>query len=129
MAIVPEADEAEEFVHFGFEGAARDAAEAAGELEVLAAAEVGIEVRFLGDVAEAALEALEVAADVLAVEEDASAGGFEQAGEHLDGGAFAGAVGAEIAQDLAGADGEADAIHGGRSDEGLAEIESFEHGR
>ena len=102
-------------------------AEAAGELEVLAATQMGIEVRFFGDVAEATLEALEVAADVLAMKEDASAGGFEEAGEHLDGGAFAGSVGAEIAQDLTGADGEADAIHGGWSYERFAEIEGFEH--
>jgi hypothetical protein len=129
VAIVPEADEAEEFVHFGFEDAAGKAAQAAGELEVFAAAEVGIEVGLLGDVAEAALEALQVAADILAVEEDASAGRLEQAGEHLDGGALAGAVGAEIAQDLARADGEADRVHGGGTDEGLGEIKGFEHER
>jgi hypothetical protein len=54
VAIVPEADEAEDLVHFGFEDAAGKAAQTAGELEVLAAAEVGIEVGLLGDVAEAA---------------------------------------------------------------------------
>jgi hypothetical protein len=63
------------------------------------------------------------------VEEDASAGGLEEAGEHLDGGALAGAVGAEIAQDLAGTDGEADRVHGGGTDEGLGEIEGFENTR
>src|ERR1017187_8066380 len=129
VAIVPEADEAKELVHFGFEDAARDAAQTAGELEVFAAAEVRIEVGLLGDVAEAALEAFEIAADVLTVEEDAPTGGLEQSGEHLDGGTLAGAVGAEIAQDLAGADGDADRVHGGRADEGLGEIEGFEHGR
>jgi hypothetical protein len=127
VATVPEADEAEEIVHFGFERAARNAAEAAGELEVFAAAEVGIEVGLLGDVAQAALKGFEIVPDVLAMEEDASAGGFEEAGEHLDSGAFAGAVGAEVAQDLARVDGEADGIDGRGSDEGLGEIEGFEH--
>ena len=128
VAIVPEADEAEEFVHFGFEDAAGNAAQTAGELEVFAAAEVGIEVGLLGDVAEAALEALEVAADVLAVEEDASAGGLEEAGEHLDGGTFAGAVGAEIAEDLAGAYGEADRVDGGGPMKVLARLRASSMG-
>jgi hypothetical protein len=128
VALVPEADEAEEFVHFEFEGPAGKSTEAAGELEILAAAEVGIEVGLFGDVAEAALEAFEIAADVLTLEEDASAGGLEEAGEHLDGGAFSGTVGAEIAENLTRLDGEADRIHGGWSDEGLGEIESFQHG-
>lgn len=42
VAVGPESDEVEEVVHFGFEGVAGNAAEAAGELEVLAAGEVGI---------------------------------------------------------------------------------------
>jgi hypothetical protein len=129
VAVVEEADEAQEFVHLGFQDAARKAAQAAGELEVLAPAEVRIEVGFLGDIAEAALKALQVAADILAVEEHASAGGFQQSGEHLDGGAFAGTVGTEIAQDLTGTDGEADTIHSRGTDEGLGKIEGFEHRR
>jgi hypothetical protein len=127
VAVVEEADEAQEFVHFGFQDAARKAAEASGELEILAPTEVRIEVGFLGHIAQAALKAFQIAADILAVEEHASAGGFQQSGKHLDGGAFAGTVGAEIAEDLAGTDGEADAIHGGGTDEGLGEIEGFEH--
>src|SRR5438477_5800971 len=117
----------QELVHFGLEDAPLNAAEAASELEVLSPAEVRIQVGFLGDIAEAALEALQLAANILAVEEDASAGGLQQAGEHLDGGAFAGTVGAEIAEDLAGTDGEADAIHSRGTNEGLDEIEGFEH--
>ena len=44
---------------------------------------------------------------------DGAAGGREQAGEHLDGGGFAGAVGAEEAEELAGLDGEVDVVDGG----------------
>ena len=58
VAVGPESDQVEEFIHFGLEGAAGDAAEAAGELEVFTAREVGIEVGFLGDVPQAALEGL-----------------------------------------------------------------------
>ena len=54
--------------------------------------------------------------------------GLEQAGDHLDGGAFAGAVGSQVAEDLTGAKRKADAIHGWRPDEGLGQIEGFKHG-
>jgi len=60
VAVIPECEGAEEFVHARVEDAARDAAEAAAELEVLAAGEVGVEVGFFGDVADAALEGGEV---------------------------------------------------------------------
>jgi hypothetical protein len=119
VALVPESDEAQEFVHLDFEGAARNPAQAAGELQIFAAAEVGIEVWFLGDVPEAALVTFEISAYILAVKEDAAAGRLQQSGEHLDGGALASAVGSEIPEDLAGMDGEAHRIHGGWSDEAL----------
>jgi hypothetical protein len=84
-------------------------------------------VGLLGHVTETPLKALKVTADILAVEEYAPVGGFQQSGQHLDGSAFAGTVRPEIAEDLSGADGEANAIHGGRTDESLSEIEGFEH--
>ena len=104
MAVVPQADQAEQFVHLAVEREAGYPAETSGELQIFAAGEVRIEVRLLGDVADAALEGLEVAVDVLAVEEDVAGGRLEQAGEHLHGGAFARAVGTEIAENLAGLD-------------------------
>ena len=127
VAVGPEPDEVEQVIHLGFERAAGDAAEPAGELEILAAAEVGIEVRLLGNIAEAALEGFEIEADVLAVHGDAAGGGLEKSGEHLDGGAFSGAVGAEIAENFTRPDGEADAIYGGGADEGLSQVVGFEH--
>lgn len=47
-----------------------------------------------------------------AVEDDAAADRFEQAGEGAQGGGLAGAVGADEGDDLAGLDGEGDALDG-----------------
>ena len=47
--------------------------------------------------------------------------GREEAGEHLDGGGFACAVGAEEAKKLAGFDGEIDVVDGGEAVEGASE--------
>ena len=54
------------------------------------------------------LRATVSAGEVFAEDVDAAGGGGEQAGEHLDGGGFACAVGAEEAEELAGSDGEID---------------------
>jgi hypothetical protein len=50
------------------------------------------------------------AGGVAAVEQDASAGGGHEADDHVEGGGLAGAVGAEEADDLAGADVDVNAI-------------------
>lgn len=84
--------------------------------------------RLFGDVAEAALEGFEIEADVGAVEGNAAGGGLEESGEHLDCGAFSGAVGSEIAENFTRLDGEADAIDGRGSDEGFGQVVGFEHG-
>ena len=128
VAVVPEADEAEEFVHLGLQGAAGNPAQASGELEIFAAGEVGVEVRLFGDVADAALEGFEIAVDVLAMEEDVAGGGLQESGEHFDGGAFSGAVGSEVAENFAGVDDEADAIHGGDAGVELGKLPGFQHG-
>ena len=47
------------------------------------------------------------------VDADFAAGGDQDAGKHLDGGGFSGAVGADVADHFAAFDGEADAVHGG----------------
>ena len=52
VAVIPECEGAEEFVHARFEDAARHAAESAAELEVLAGGEVGVEVGVFGNVAD-----------------------------------------------------------------------------
>ena len=63
-----------------------------------------------------------------AVEEDLAVGGLDQAGEHFDGGALARAVGAQIAEDLAGADDEADIVHHPDAVVSLHQIPHFQHG-
>jgi len=57
VPVIPEAEQAQELVQLAFEGDALNAAQTADELEVFAPGEVGIQVRFLGDVADAALKA------------------------------------------------------------------------
>ena len=49
---------------------------------------------------------------VVAVDFDASTGGFDAAGEHLDSGAFSGAVGAEESDHFAVSDVETDVVDG-----------------
>ena len=53
---------------------------------------------------------------------DAAGGGGEQPGEHLDCGGFAGAVGTEEAEELAGCDGEIDVLNSGEVSETAGEI-------
>ena len=52
---------------------------------------------------------------------DAPGGGREQAGEHLDGGGFARAVGAEEAEELSGRDAQVDAVNGHKFAEAAAQ--------
>ena len=106
-----EVDEVEEFGAAVAEGGAADAAEFAVEGEGFAAGEVAVEVGVFGEEADvfAAVDAGGVAA-----EDGAGAlGGAEEAEEDLHGGAFAGAVGADEAVDLAWGDFEGDVVHGG----------------
>src|SRR5215831_20495756 len=78
------------------------------QLQVLHRAERRVYKRFLRNVSDALLETHEIAADVFAVEEDFSAGGFDQTGEHLDRSGFARTVRTEIASNFAGVDAETD---------------------
>ena len=69
--------------------------------------------RLFRHVADALLKGGEIVVDAVAVVKDLPLGGFDQAGEHLHGGAFAGAVGAQVAEDLAWLYREAHLPHGG----------------
>ena len=86
-----------------------------------------VEVRLFGNVAHAALVADQVVLDGLAFKEDVAEGHFDQAGDHLHGGGLAGAVGAEVAGDLAGAGSEADVVNRGNAGEVLGDAAQFEH--
>ena len=81
------------------------------EVERLLGVEEAVEVRFLGQVADAF-----VLVDVgggLAEDEGLAVGGEEQAEQQLDGGGLAGAVGAEQAEDFALVDLEVEGVQGG----------------
>ena len=60
--------------------------------------------RLLRHVADAPLEGGEVVVHAASAVEDLAFGRLDQAGEHLDGGALAGSVGPEVAEDFAGPD-------------------------
>ena len=128
VAVGVQAEEAKQAVDALERGCGGEVAELGDHDEVLEAAEVGVEVRLFGDVAEAAAEGEEVVADGTAVEEDVAGGGLEEAGDHLHGGGFAGAVGAEVAGDLAGVRGEADGFDGGDAQEIFVDAAELEHG-
>jgi hypothetical protein len=83
--------------------------------------------RLLGDVADAALEGGEIAVHAAALVEDLALGWVDEAGEHFDGGALPRPVGAEVAEDLARADGETDSADGGGVVVILGEGAGFEH--
>ena len=64
---------------------------------------------------------------VEAVELDASAGRTQQRGQHLDGGRFAGAVGAEKGEYLSLRDVKRDVLDSGKVAEGLDQIPDGDH--
>jgi hypothetical protein len=99
-------NQAEQFIHLRFERRAIEAAQASGELQVFAAREMRIEMRLFGHVADAVLELLEILADIAPVKKDAPGIRLDEADDHLDGGAFAGSVGAQVAENLSGATGD-----------------------
>ena len=82
------------------------------EHEVLAGAHVRVEGDVLWDHADGLLDRLRVAHHGVAGDGGVAAARLEQAAQHGDGGALAGAVGTEEAEDLALLDAEADAVDG-----------------
>ena len=70
----------------------------------------------------------QVVADALPFEEHLAFVGLKQAGDDFDGGGFAGAVGADVADDLAGLETEADVLDGGNAAIAFGERFDFKHG-
>ena len=90
-------------------GGGVEAVHAADEAEVFGGGEAAEEGEAFGDDADLAFHFDGVCGDCVEAEDlDGAGGGREQAGEHLDGGGFTCAVGAEEAEELAGGDGEVD---------------------
>jgi hypothetical protein len=69
----------------------------------------------------------QVLLDIFAVEKNLSVGWFQQADEHFDGGAFAGAVGSEVTENLSRLKAEVDALHSEHRAVILRESSRFEH--
>jgi hypothetical protein len=105
-----------------------EAVHAADEGEVFGCGETAEEGEAFGDDTDLALDFDGVGSGVEAENLDAAGGWRKQAGEHLDGGGFAGAVGAEEAEELAGGDGEVDILDGGEVAETAGEIGGGDRG-
>ncbi len=106
----------------GFGGAllgfrAGKAADLRDEIQELARRHVAIGGRAFRQIAEARLRGDGVGLDIMAADRDAARRRREIARDHLHGGGFAGAVGAEEAQHLAFGDGKVDAGDGGNGAE------------
>ena len=100
------------------------------EIEVIHAGEAFVHVERVRDVTKAALGRDGIARHVDAVEHNTPAVGRKDAGEQLDGGGFAGAVGANKAEHLALLDLHIQAIHGLHlaSGIGLGHVFKLDHG-
>ncbi len=92
------------------------------EVERFLGGQIGVEIGFLGEIAHARL-GLHIAR-VLSQNAEGALGGVEEAEQHLDGGAFAGAVWAEEAEDFAPPHFEGDLLHCGdfRATPEIAEV-------
>ena len=87
-----------------------------------------VEVWFLRNIAETPFEGAQIVADVLPIEQNLAGRRLQQAGEHLDRGALAGAIGSDITQNFAAPDLKADVRDGGNSPVVLGQAANFKHG-
>lgn len=110
---VAEAEPFEQLVDAAIEGRAGQPVQAPLELEVLAAGGDGVGAGLLRHHADRAPDPVGVAQHVVPGDGRGAAVGAGEGGEDLDGGGFAGAVGAEQSEGLAGFDGDGHAVEGG----------------
>ena len=113
FAFVREFEEFKEFGGAGFGEGLGEGVHAADEFEELLAREAVEEEGFVGDEADALFDFYFAGGHGEAQEFDGAGVGADEAGEHADGGGFAGAVGAEEAEEGASWDGEGEAVDGG----------------
>ena len=112
LLAVDQGDELEDLVDARAELGPREAVHLAPEQQVLASAHVRVKRDVLRDDADGLLDGLRVGDHGVTVHERVAAAGVQQAREHGDGGALAGPVRAEEAEDLALGDVEAHAVDG-----------------
>jgi len=122
-----EIEEGDELLDAFARGIGRDAVEGGDHFEVFEAGEGFEDCAGIGDEADAFFDFEGVAEQVEAADGGGAAGGFEHSGEHFKSGGFAGAVGAEEADDLAGRDFEGDGVDGDLCAEVLGETIEGDH--
>src|SRR4051812_21220267 len=110
FSFVGERHELEQLLRACGRSGAVEAVHAADEAEVFGCGEAAEEGEAFGNDADLALDFDGIGDRVEAEDPDAAGGGSEEAGEHLDSSGFAGAVGAEEAEELTGRDGEVDVL-------------------
>ena len=126
------ASEVADFHDFGDargEAAAGEFLEASAIVEVFGDAHVLGERVVFGHVTDEAFDFLRARGDGDAVDERDAGGGWEVAGEDAHGGGFAGAVGAEEAEDFAAPHGEAEVVDRRVASVGFHEVLDFDGGR
>src|SRR6266478_4104247 len=119
----PEREELEEGIDSGVLARFGHGAQRSDHVEIFLAGEVRIEMCFLGDVAEAFAVGGEIFVNVLHVVSDFAVGGLKQAGEHFYRGAFSGTIWTQVAENLAGLEGEGYVLDGGNG--AIEFVESF----
>ena len=117
-----EAEPIDELVDPGVGSVSGEVEDAGVEVEVLTDRELAVEGERLRHVADALARGQVVGVHGIAEELGLAFGGGQEASQHLHRGGLAAAVGAEEAEDLAAADGEAHAVHGGEAAEPLGEV-------
>ena len=85
-----------------FEFRARQATQRPHQFEIFPTSQKGVEMSFFGNVAQFLAIGVDVILNAAAVEVNDAARRNEKSGEHFDGSAFAGAVGAHASEDLPG---------------------------
>ncbi len=101
---------------------------AGDEAQVFVAGQLFVEEGAIGDIAGAPFALERGAGEIMAADGHRAGRWLQQAGQHLDGGGLAGAVGAEEAVDFAGRNRQADIVDGGEAAEVFAELMKVEHG-
>ena len=117
-----EAEPIDEFVDPGAGTVAGKVEDTGVELEVLTDRELAVEGEGLRHVADALARGQVVGVHGITEELGLALGGGEEPGQHLHRGRLSAAVGAEETEDLAAADGEVDAVHGGEGAKPLGEV-------
>src|SRR5688500_8788928 len=127
MAILPRPEQPEQHVETRIEHSARQAAQPAGQLQILTPGQVRVKVRLLRYIAGAALERRKIVADVLTEEKDFAVGRLDQPRKDFDGRTFSRSVGTEIAERFPRPDSKADALHRRNAAVPLGQSAHFKH--